>query len=313
MSEQSPAVTMVAQGRAALARYAWQEARASFEAALAQVTTPEALEGLANAAAFLYDGAGAIDAHEHAYRLYREAGDVLSAARMAVWLANDSLTFRGEAAVANGWLQRAHRLLDSCVPGPEHAFLAGMEAHLALMTRNDPAAALTHATEALRLARRFHLADIEALASAIEGLALVTQGSVVEGMSRLDEAAAAVLAGEVKDFDARGTALCYLIEACTRARDYDRAKQWCARVEQEFRRLGAEPLFAFCRPNLALVHMWLGMWQEAERSSCGRSRTWRPTCPPWLASPSSASRICAGGRDAGKRPQSFSSRWNTMA
>ena len=45
--------------------------------------------------------------------VYRERDDGLGAARMAVWLAWDTAAFRGEQAIANGWLQRAHRLLDN--------------------------------------------------------------------------------------------------------------------------------------------------------------------------------------------------------
>ncbi|MBI4202345.1 MAG: hypothetical protein HY532_04420 [Chloroflexi bacterium] len=199
---------------------------------------------------------------------------------MAIWLANVSLSFRGEVAVANGWIQRARRLLANCPPEPEHALLACMEAHIILMTRNDPGATLQRIDEVLLLAKQFRLTDVEMLAYAIQGLALVTQGQVTEGMNCLDEAAAAVLAGEVQDFDAKGTTLCYMVEACTRIRDYGRAKQWCARVEEEFARMGVEPLFAFCRPNRAVLLMWLGLWQEAERELLQAKGDMEATLPP---------------------------------
>ena len=93
----------------------WEAARALFAEALAVEETPEALEGLSWAAWWLDDGETVFAARERAYRRYRADGDGAAAARMATWLAADELDFHGAAAVASGWLQRAHRLLD---PGP---------------------------------------------------------------------------------------------------------------------------------------------------------------------------------------------------
>jgi LuxR family transcriptional regulator, maltose regulon positive regulatory protein len=51
-------------------------------------------------------------------------------------------------------------------------------------------------------------------------------------MLRLDEAAAAALGGEFEEFVGVGWTCCYLIYACERVRDYDRAAQWCRNVEE---------------------------------------------------------------------------------
>lgn len=271
-------------GRKALSQYSWQEARNHFEAALKKEEMPEAFEGLANASAWLYDPAAQINARERAYKLYQARGDKQSAGRMATLLAGESLQTHG-AAISNGWLQRAHRLLDDFGPSPGTAALAAMEAHITLMTKNNPAATRKFAEEAIRLAKQFDLTDIENLARAFEGLALVTEGDVSSGMSRLDEAATAVLAGDVEDFDSKGTILCYLIEACTRAHDYERASQWCLRAEQEFVRWGVEKLFAFCRPNHALVLMCCGTLQDAERELL-RARSDMESTLPLMASES---------------------------
>ena len=64
------------------------------------------------------------------------------------------------------------------------------------------------------------------LALAYNGLALVLQGTVEEGMGCLDEATAAAVAGEMADIDAACTACCCLIYACEQVRDYERAAQW---------------------------------------------------------------------------------------
>jgi hypothetical protein len=55
----------------ALLRGAWEEARACFEAALAEGESPEALEGLGTAAEWLVDVDTLFAARERAYRLYR--------------------------------------------------------------------------------------------------------------------------------------------------------------------------------------------------------------------------------------------------
>ena len=107
-------------GSELLAGGAWREARRAFEATLAERESAEALEGLGLAAWWLDDGETVFESRERAYKLYLDADDKRSAARIAVWLAWDCLAFRGESAVANGWLQRARRLLE----GLPESFLA---------------------------------------------------------------------------------------------------------------------------------------------------------------------------------------------
>jgi len=111
-------------GRAALVRGDWPAARVAFEAALRSAEEPAALEGLGLAAWWLDLADVVFDVRERAYRMYRERDDGVSAARMAVWLAWDTAAFRGEQAIANGWLQRAHRLLENRPDTIEHAWLA---------------------------------------------------------------------------------------------------------------------------------------------------------------------------------------------
>jgi ATP/maltotriose-dependent transcriptional regulator MalT len=62
-----------------------------------------------------------------------------------------------------------------------------------------------------------------------------------------------------------GLACCYLIAACERIRDFDRAAQWCDRLKAFCAKWGLRPLFAVCRTQYASVCMWRGAWDEAER------------------------------------------------
>jgi len=61
-----------------------------------------------------------------------------------------------------------------------------------------------------------------------------------------------------------GLACCYLIAACERVHDYERATQWCDRLKAFCKKVGFRPLFAVCRTQYASVCMWRGAWDEAE-------------------------------------------------
>src|SRR5262245_35975370 len=137
-------------GTAALARGAWEDAREAFDAALREQETAEALEGLGLAAWWLDLADTVFDARERAYRLFLDRDDRQSAARVATWLAWDCWAFRGENAVANGWLQRARRLLDDYPDSVERAWLECREGALALLDDGDPDRAHHHAADAIR-------------------------------------------------------------------------------------------------------------------------------------------------------------------
>ncbi|MEP7310256.1 MAG: LuxR C-terminal-related transcriptional regulator [Acidobacteriota bacterium] len=252
-------------GRAALRRGDWQAARRSFELSLRTGEHPEALEGLGLAAWWLDLTDVVFDARERAYRLYRERDDSQGAARMAVWLAWDTAAFRGEQAIANGWLHRAERILKDRPDSPEHAWLALRRGIFALLDDGDPEAAKTCASEAVRIGHSLGAVDYEMVGRALHGFARVTAGSVAEGLQELDEVNAAVLAGEISDRVLIGLACCYLIAACERIHDYERAVQWCDRLKAFCATWGLRPLFAVCRTQYASVCMWRGAWDEAER------------------------------------------------
>src|SRR5262245_21999567 len=254
-----------AAGDEALARGAWEEARDAFERALQAHESPEALEGLGVAAWWLDLADAVFDARERAYRLFLERDDRSGAARVAVWLAWDYWAFRGEHAVGNGWLQRARRLLDGFGDCTELAWLESREGAMALFDEGDPDIAHRHATEAIRVARAVRSIDLEMLGRAVQGVALVSSGAVAEGMRDLDEVNTAVLAGEMKDLVAIALSSCYLIAACERVRDYDRALQWCSRLKVFAAKWGLRPLFSVCRTQYASICMWRGTWGEAEQ------------------------------------------------
>lgn len=251
-------------GYAALARGAWKDAYANFAAALHQTEIPEALEGLGLAAWWLDDAAVTFHSRERAYHLYRQCGEYQGAARVASYLAYDYYSFRGEYAIANGWLQRAHRLLTGLDAVPEQGLLAIYEGYFALMLHNDTTTAQRLGTQAAALGRTLGVIDLEMLALALEGLAQVSAGNIAEGMRCLDESTMAAVSGEMTDPDASVTVCCYLIYACERVRDYDRAAQWCDYMKDVSLRWRYPMMFSYCRMHYAGVLIWRGDWAEAE-------------------------------------------------
>ena len=100
-------------------------------------------------------------------------------------------------------------------------------------------------------------------------------------MRRLDEATTAALSGEMTDPDAIVTTCCYLIFACERVRDYDRAAQWCAKAEELARRWSYRSMFAYCRSHYAAVLIWRGDWSRAEAELTTATRELLATRPGW--------------------------------
>jgi len=267
-------------GMQALERGAWEEARANFEASVAAGETPEALEQLGLTAWWLDDAATTFASRERAYRLYRDRGHPQGAARVALWLVWDYLAFRGDTAVSSGWLERARRLLAGHEESSEYGWLFVRDGEVALFRGNDPAAARGSGLRAAALGRSTGDRGLEFTGLALEGLARVSEGDVAAGMRCLDEATAAATAGEVKELHTIGVVCCWQIFACERVRDYDRAAQWCARVQEFTKRWRLRPLSAVCRTQYAGVLIWRGLWADAEAELAAATRDFEQVRPP---------------------------------
>src|SRR5215213_695855 len=238
----------------ALLQANWDEARRLYRHALLVEETAEALEGFAAASWWRDDVDAAIDARERAYVLRRESGEV-----------------------ANGWLQRARRLTEELKPSAERAWLALIEASFHLDT--DAAEVLRLSSEAAAHAQAHGGLDIEMTARTLQGLALVSLGRVDEGTRLLDEGTAAATAGELHDPLAIGSCCCNMIIACERSRDFDRAGQWCERLEAFCARTGQRPLLALCRAHHGTVLTMRGEWRQALEElawAAGELSTLRP-------------------------------------
>lgn len=288
-SEASPTVGWVGgvevddPGWGCLSRGAWREARAAFEAALRREATPESFEGLAWSCFWLVDVEGLFRARAEAYRSFHVRGDRYGAARAAMWIGSEHLEFKGNISIANGWFRRARRLLATADPSPEHGWLALHEGEGALFGRHDTTQAKELGAAAAELGRRCASPELEAVGMALEGLALVTEGRVNEGMPLLDEAAAAALGGSFQELWAIAWCSCYVIYACERAHDFDRAAQWCREVEEVSSRTGIDFVWALCRAHHAGVLVWQGEWRDAEAELRAAECELGHQRPPWMA------------------------------
>jgi ATP/maltotriose-dependent transcriptional regulator MalT len=252
------------EGNAAFARFDWEAARDHYQRALTIEASAEAYEGLSWAAWSLNDPETVFAARETAFRLYHQAQDALGAARTAMWLGSDYVDFRGELSIASGWRQRARRLLEGVPPAEEHGWLLLLEGDVAMLAEDDPVKARRMADDALKLGRELGVADIEILALAMQGFALVSEGDVAEGIRLLEEASAGAISGEMSHPGYVSWTLCYLIYACELVRDYDRAMEWCDKMREYSERSQMSSLRGICRVHLAGVLIWRGDWQAAE-------------------------------------------------
>jgi len=253
-------------GRAALSRAEWDAARSEFENALAHdADDPNAIDGLSEALWWQGEWSRARELREKAFARHRAGGHPHEAARAAIWLANEYLIATGNRAAWNGWLERASGALESVAPCAEHGWL--------LVSRGrrdeDIRASVRACEEALVVARQFRDVDLEVLTLSLLGRSLVAVGRVDEGFARLDEAMAAVTAGEPQSYFTVGDTCCTMLTTCESASEMERLAQWCRVTDEVSKKLKGLTIYSVCRLNYASVLIALGRWAEADEQLRG--------------------------------------------
>jgi ATP/maltotriose-dependent transcriptional regulator MalT len=263
----------VALGRAALSKAQWAEAQACFErAAVEEPDAPEVLDGLGDARWWLGAWHESREIKERAFARYKAIGARRQAASAAIWLANEYLIATGNRAAWNGWLERAAGLLEGEEPCVEQGWLLFSRGRRV----NDPEEMATACSQVLEVARRTGDIDLEIVALSQFGRALVAQGRAVEGFARLDEAMAAVTAGEQRNFQTVCEACCNMLTTCEGAVEMERLTQWCRVTDEVSKRMNGLTMYSFCRLNYASVLLALGRFGEAEQELlAGRERALR--------------------------------------
>lgn len=189
-------VDSLLRAREAYERREWVAAFEALSGTDADLLRAEDFARLATAAHLTGRTNDSIQAMQRAYQLHLDAGAVTAAARCAFWLAMTLLN-SGEAAVGSGWVARAQRLLAE-VPGEvvEHGYVwvAVLHRHLAAGEFGELEACADRVTD---YGRRFEVPELIAMGLSVQGRVALYAGRVREGLALLDEAMAAVAAGEV--------------------------------------------------------------------------------------------------------------------
>jgi DNA-binding CsgD family transcriptional regulator len=259
---------LVVAGQQALMAREWAAARGSFEAALEQEETAEALNGLGIALGWLDEVDASLRYRERAYAEFRRRPDPFQAAVIAMQLCSQYASSLGNLAASRGWLGRFERLVEQFeLPPLMEAWVLLCRASLASAS-DDPHAALGYGREALEIARRYPDApgpSAELCALSEIGAALVEMGRVEEGTALLDEAMAASLAGDVESPDTVVYTSCKTVIACARAAEVRRATRWIRAADEFNRSYGSPHVYILCRLHYGSVLFATGRWAESER------------------------------------------------
>lgn len=254
------AQSYIATGQAALNTGDWRGARAAYEASIRELDTPEARDGLGIALWWLNEIDKAHEERTAAYLGYKQRGDLRRAALIATWLGREQVFLRGNSSAMIGWFARADSLLDRAGPGVEDGWCNLFRASMV----GTPEMLNLACTRARAIARQYSDPDLEGLALAFNGMALVSLGHVDDGMRQLDESMAMVTAGEIGSFMAISEVFCVLLSACALVGDLARTEQWCAVATEFARRYHCFFLSAYCRTTYGGLLTTTGHWQAAE-------------------------------------------------
>ena len=208
-------------GRTAFVERRWRDALD--ELRLADEQQPldaEDLERLAITAHLLGEQEISDDAWARAHRHWSESGSAHQAARCAFWYGL-GLVIRGEPARAGGWFART-----APPDGPPTAYALAPGCMQALFG-GQFVEARDRFTEAMQLARQEPDPDLLTIARFGCGQATLGLGDHAAGLSLLDEAMVAIVAGEASPMVA-GLVYCGVIETCQEIWDLGRAREWTA-------------------------------------------------------------------------------------
>lgn len=241
---------------------------------------PEQLEELADAAWWTSRIDESIAARQKAYAGYSAAGNARRAAYSAWFLFWDHV-FRGEHAVANGWLRRAERHLASEPECLEHGYLAFARGELALWEGTTDGSS-TAAERVLALGQRLGNADLVALGIECRGRTHIAEGRIAEGVADLDEAMCSVVAGELTPLFT-GWIYCHVLVACWDLTDLRRAAEWTDAAMRWCEDLptAEAPFRGLCRIHRVEIATLRGEWAEAEaeaRRTCDELLAYEPHC-----------------------------------
>jgi DNA-binding CsgD family transcriptional regulator/tetratricopeptide (TPR) repeat protein len=199
---------------------------------------------------------------ERAHHAFRQTDDVAAAVRCAFWLGLH-LAGRGELGPATGWFGRATRLVEGAGGERVERGYVLIPVALGQLEGGDPTSSYETAGAAAAVGERFGDADLQALAIHLQGLALLGQGRVREGLGLLDEAMVGVAAGETSPM-VTGLVYCSVLGACRRVYALGRAWEWTTALNAWCdAQPDLVPYRGQCRVYRAEILQLRGEWAEA--------------------------------------------------
>jgi len=266
-------------GRAAYARHAWTEAYERLTAADAPGPLDAwHLERLAIAGYLVGRPDDSVATGARAHLEAVRAGDIALALRAAYGVGME-LMQRGEMAQSGGWFARAGRLVEeSGYDGVEVGSLLIPQALQTLMG-GQPDAALGIFEQVAAIADRFDDAELRVFGRLGRGQSLIAMGETRRGVSLLDEAMTAVIAGDIPPISS-GIVYCAVIEACQSMFDLRRAQEWTAALNRWWEsQPDMVPFRGNCLVFRAVLLRFHGAWGEAT-DEAQRAREWLSRPPP---------------------------------
>jgi DNA-binding winged helix-turn-helix (wHTH) protein len=260
----TPAVTetvVLAEAERAYAAAQWQDALSAYARAdQSHPLNAEELEHWGIAAQCVGDLAGAVAPLERAAIVYSSNGKREAAARVLISLARIQMESL-DLAVAQGCLRRADRLLSGLPRGEQHGYLAWMTARLHL-NKGELPEAIQRAQEACDIGHELGNADIESMGMMIWGIGLQASGDAKTGLALQDEAAAAVLSGNVSPL-VGGLVYCGIISGCCNGEDWQRAGQWTESFTRWCQRSNIDTFAGACLIHQAEIFAMSGKLDDA--------------------------------------------------
>jgi class 3 adenylate cyclase len=260
------AIDILAAGREKFRAHEWAAALELFRQAEGSTElAPEDLESMADAAWWSARPDEAIDLLQRAYAAHLAAGNRARAGYVALTLAREyGVKYAG--SVSASWFNRAKRLLEAEPESVELGYLylreSTQESHAG---RNDQS--IEAARRAIEVGARLGDANLQALGSVYQGVALVDRGDVEEGLALIDDATLAAVSGEL-DIYATGVVYCNTIATCCEIADFGRAREWADAAQRWSSSHPQNPVVpGDCRVHQAEVLALRGSWAEAEESA----------------------------------------------
>ena len=264
MSAATP-TRLVDQAREAVGRGDWQQAHGFLVEADANspLSGPD-LTLLAEAAYAAGHLDVTIDAWERAYAQNMRAGDHLAAAGAAVRVALHLLFDTAMMSPVRGWITRAERLLEAQGETPVHAWLAVVRNYERLLS-GDFQSARQWARRAIDVGTKCDPAAA-AVGRIAEARSIILAGDVSQGLGLLNEAAVAVVSGELDPLFT-GLVYCELVCAFQALAQYDQAEEWTAAMERWCQGQPVGSLHGRCRVHRAEILRLRGACAEAEQEA----------------------------------------------